>query len=288
MPRDPCDNARMGRALVVAALVAFGCGGKSPSPEQADGGDARGDARVDGDARTGQSWWRPSPGTTWQWQLSGAIDTSVDVAMYDVDLEAPEAVFRALRAAGRVIVCYVSVGTHEKARTDNRGVPPAAIGAQLEDWPDERWYDIRHPSVRALVEARFNRARARGCDGVEPDNVDAYANDSGFALSATDQLDFNRFVARAAHARGLSVGLKNDLAQVPELVDDFDWALDEECHAFGECDALLPFIAAGKAVFHVEYGDSGLAAQVCPAANRRNFDTLIKRVDLDAWRVACR
>ena len=32
-----------------------------------------------------------------------------------------------------------------------------------------------------------------GCDGVEPDNVDGYVNDTGFDLTAGDQLDFNRF-----------------------------------------------------------------------------------------------
>jgi hypothetical protein len=80
------------------------------------------------------------------------------------------------------------------------------------------------------------------CDGVEPDNVDGYANDNGLGLTAEDQLDFNRFLAREAHARELSVGLKNDLDQIDELVGDFDWLLNEECHANGECEALTPFV----------------------------------------------
>ena len=29
--------------------------------------------------------WAPDLATTWQWQLQGEIDTSVDVQMYDVD-----------------------------------------------------------------------------------------------------------------------------------------------------------------------------------------------------------
>jgi len=128
----------------------------------------------------------------------------------------------------------------------------------------------------------------RGCDGVEPDNVDAYANASGFPLTAADQLDFNRFLATEAHARGLSVGLKNDLGQVTALVADFDWALDEECFRYSECGTLQPFIDAGKAVFQVEYGDMALATTVCPQANALDFDTLIKNLDLDAWRIACR
>jgi hypothetical protein len=127
---------------------------------------------------------------------------------------------------------------------------------------------------------------------VEPDNVDGYANATGFPLSADDQLDFNRFLATAAHARNLSVGLKNDVEQVEALVDDFDWALNEECLGYDECDLLSPFIAADKAVFHVEYVDDpvdgpALADSVCPATLELGFSSLIKTWDLDAWRLPC-
>lgn len=41
--------------------------------------------------------WRPVPGTTWQWQLTGEIDTSVDAEMFDVDLfNTPEEVIQEL------------------------------------------------------------------------------------------------------------------------------------------------------------------------------------------------
>ena len=76
--------------------------------------------------------------------------------------------------------------------------------------------------------------------------MDAYANDSGFPLRAADQLRFNRFLARAAHARGLSIGLKNDLDQVKALEPAFDWALNEQCFQYEECERLRPFTAAGR------------------------------------------
>ncbi len=70
---------------------------------------------------------------------------------------------------------------------------------------------------------------------------------------------------RAPRGSGSSpVGLKNDLDQVAELVDWFDWALNEECHQFEECDLLEPFVAAGRAVFGVEY--QGHPAVYCPDA----------------------
>ncbi len=127
--------------------------------------------------------------------------------------------------------------------------------------------------------------REKGFDGVEPDNVDGDANRSWFALTAEDQLAYNRFLARAAHARGLSVGLKNDLGQVAQLEPDFDWALNESCYAYRECDLLAPFVRAGKAVFHVEYEIPG--SEFCADARARGFMSMRKTWHLDAWREAC-
>lgn len=232
--------------------------------------------------------WRPAPGTSWQWQLTGAIDTSVNVKMYDVDLfDVPDAVIAGLRAQGRIVICYFSAGSREDWRADAAMFPPATIGRPLDGWPGERWIDTRSEAVRAVMAARLDRAAARRCDGVEPDNVDGYTNNPGFPLDAASQLDFNRFLARQAHARGLSIGLKNDVDQVAELEPDFDWALNESCLQYDECDRLAPFIAAGKAVFHVEYGGEALAQTVCPRVRPLAFSTLIKKQNLDAWRVAC-
>ena len=188
---------------------------------------------------------------------------------------------------GLAVVAIYAI-TYAVMMTRAAQFPAAAIGDALDGWPGERWLDVRSAEVRALMEARLDVAVTRGCDGVEPDNVDGYANTTGFPLTAADQLDYDRFLATAAHARGLSVGLKNDLDQIDDLVGAFDWALDEECWAYDECDLLDPFVAAGKAVFQVEYGAAGLADTVCPQANAKDFDTLIKNLDLDDWRVACR
>jgi hypothetical protein len=70
-------------------------------------------------------------------------------------------------------------------------------------------------------------------------------------LQASDQLTFNTWIASEAHERRLSVGLKNDLDQVEELYPYFDWALNEQCFECNECNRLLPFVEAGKAVFGV-------------------------------------
>ena len=57
----------------------------------------------------------------------------------------------------------------------------------------------------------------KGCDAVEPDNVDAFLNRSGFEITADDQVVYLRWLADEAHARGLSIGLKNAVALVDQV-----------------------------------------------------------------------
>lgn len=233
--------------------------------------------------------WRPALGTSWQIQLSGLpVDQTVAAQMYVIDLFDNDAsVVAALHAQGRKVVCYLSAGSWEDWRPDAGQFPAAVLGNDLEGWPGEKWLDIRQLGVlRPLLEARLDLCKAKGFDGVDPDNVDGYSNDSGFPLSGQDQLAYNRFLANAAHARGLSIGLKNDLGQVNELVADFDWQLNEQCFQYDECDLVLPFVAAGKPVFNIEY--SLATSQFCTQANALNFNSLKKRLALDAYRVPCR
>ncbi len=278
---------------LLVLLVACGHPSSAPPGEQPPDGKADGDGSATGDAQLGDAAggqvWTPHPGTSWQWQLQGTIDTSFDVAMYDIDLfDPPQMTIDGLHAAGRKVICYFSAGSYEPGRPDSGDFPQSVIGNELDGWPGEHWLDTRSPAVRTIMKARLDHAVARNCDGVEPDNVDGYTNNPGFPLTAATQLDYNTFLATEAHARGLSVGLKNDLDQVGDLIGSFDWALNEQCFQYSECDALAAFVNADKAVFQVEYGSASLANTVCPEANAANFDTLIKMMDLGSWRVACR
>jgi hypothetical protein len=260
-------------------------GGATPIP---DAGTNPTDASTT-DANGAPAIWHPKPGTSWQWQLSGTLDTSLQVAMYDIDLfvNAPSTI-ASLKSRGIAVICYVDAGSWEPGRPDSDAFPSAVIGKTMDGWPDEKWLDVRATSVRDLIAKRFDVAAQKGCDGVEPDNVDGYTNTTGFPLTAADQLAFNRFLADAAHARGLSVALKNDLDQVADLVDRFDFAVNEQCFQYSECDLLTPFIKAGKAVFEVEYGTSSLVSSVCPKASALDFDTLIKNLDLGPQRISGR
>lgn len=232
--------------------------------------------------------WTPAPGTSWQIQLSGAINTAVDTDMIEIDLfDTPTSLIRELQERQVIVICYFSAGTLERWRADANRFDDAVIGLPNTDWPGEFWLDIRQlDKVMPIIIDRLELAVSKGCDGVDPDNVDGYINRTGYPLSAQDQLQYNRQLANEAHRRGLSVGLKNDVGQTAELEPWFDWTLNERCHELNECHHLQPFVRAGKAVFGIEYlGDPGT---VCLAMNALNFDWLMKKRELDDYRVACR
>jgi hypothetical protein len=231
--------------------------------------------------------WIPPQRSTWQWQLTGPVDSSVDAQMYDIDLFDTSAdLVGILHNQGRRAICYMSAGTYEDWRLDAADFPGPVLGNTLEDWPGERWLDIRQLGALApIIQRRLDLCQSKGFDGVEFDNVDGYTNSSGFALTASDQLTYNKWLAEQAHQRGLSVGLKNDLDQVVELVGDFDWALVEQCFEYKECDKVQPFVQSGKAVFEVEYNQN--PASFCAQAKAMGFSAVKKNLSLDAARTAC-
>ncbi|WP_432983371.1 endo alpha-1,4 polygalactosaminidase [Dactylosporangium sp. CA-233914] len=237
-----------------------------------------------GPASAATTRWRPAVGLSWQMQFTGKLDTSVNAQVYDIDgADSTKAQVAALHQAGRKVVCYVDAGSYENWRADAAKFPAAVRGKALDGWAGEQWLDVRAwDTLRPILAARFADCQAKGFDAVDPDNMDGYSNDTGFPLTAADQLTFNRRVADLAHSLGLAVGLKNDLDQVRALQPAFDFAVNESCVKYKECGLLAPFTANGKPVFHVEYS----AAQ-CPTPASLRFGNVRKKLSLDAFRAAC-
>lgn len=267
----------------------------APAPGAGNGaGNGSGGGSEPGPTPAPAAWYVPPATATWQWQLSGTVNTTYPVNVYDIDLfDSPTGLIANMQAGGRRVVCYFSAGSHEDWRPDAGAFRSADLGNVLGGWPGERWLDIRSADVRRLMAARLSLALQKGCDAVEPDNVDGYTQDTGFPLSGADQLAYNRFLATEAHARGLGIALKNDLDQVAALVDAFDFAVNEQCHQYNECDLLRPFTDAGKAVFNAEYNsvyvnDAARRAQLCADSIAAGLRTLILPVNLnDAFRLGC-
>jgi hypothetical protein len=246
------------------------------------------------------AWYKPEINTGWQIQLQerqgeDLVNVTYNVDVYDIDLfDTPPELFTSLKSSGKKIICYFSAGSYEEWRGDASQFNENDLGLALDDWPGERWFDIRSSNVRRIMQARLNLAKQKGCDGVDPDNVDGYTNDTGLPLTAEDQLEYNRFLADEAHSRGLAIGLKNDLDQIPLLVQWFDFSVNEQCHEFNECETLEPFISADKPVLNLEYNNKYInndqkQQELCNDALDRGFYTLILPLKLDdSFRISCR
>lgn len=227
--------------------------------------------------------WRPSSSASisWNWQLQGPISTASPPKVFDFDgFDNSATTVDALHAQGTIAICYIDVGTNEPDRPDSKLFPPADNGSPVEGFTTEHWLDIRDVAgLEPIVRERMQMCAAKHFDAVEPDDVDAYANSSGFPLTSAQQLTYNRMVAAEAHAAGLSVGLKNDLDQVAALEPSFEWALDEQCNEFSECGSLAPFTAAGKAVFNAEYKGSASTFCAADAAKHVNGGKFVVALD---------
>jgi hypothetical protein len=231
--------------------------------------------------------WRPAPGSAWQIQLSTPVDTSVEAPVYEIDGDQNDAsVVAALHAKGRKVICYIDAGAAERYRADFKELPVTVLGSTVSGWPDERWLDVRQiQALTPVMSRRMDMCRAKGFDAVDPDMLEAYAARSGFPITAQDQLNYNRWIAKLAHDRGLSVAMKGNVEQVAQLEPHFDFAVNEQCAEYDECDRYRPFLAAGKAVFQIEYDTP--SSEFCPEAKRLGIHAQRKHLALDVWRETC-
>ena len=132
---------------------------------------------------TANSTWKPAVNSTWQIVLSNPIDTSnpdcltPDVDIWDIDLFTnPESTISTLKSMGKRVICYWSAGSYESYRPDSGEFDQEDLGLELDGWPGERWLNLSSPNVRDIMKARMELSHEKGCDGVDPDNVDGFVS----------------------------------------------------------------------------------------------------------------
>lgn len=199
--------------------------------------------------------WQPAAGVKWQIQLVDAVeDTTIDADIWDIDLfDNTAETITTLQNKGHKVICYFSAGTYEDWRPDISKFDTADFGSNLDEWPGERWLNIKSSSVRAIMSSRLDMAKQKGCDGVDPDNIDAYGNENGLGLTEADSIDFLTFLASESHSRGMSIGLKNGGDIIGSVIDKMQWSVNEQCAEYDECETYAAFTEVNKPVFHIEY-----------------------------------
>lgn len=234
----------------------------------------------------------PGPdGLRWDIQLSEtdlAALPPVDVVEID-GAEATAVDVQALHERGIAAICYINAGAWEDWRSDADAYPATIIGEAYPGWEGERFVDVRQLNVLGpILGARLDDCAAKGFQAVDPDNVDTYLTETGFPLTERDQVAFNRWLAEAAHARGLAIGQKNVPELAADLVDVFDFAVTEDCLVDGWCDQMAPYTGAGKPVLMIEYTDRDLStADLCDLAAGSFGAVVVKHRNLDAWSAHC-
>lgn len=276
-------------AAGAAGASTAGIGGSSGTGGRAGAGGSSGSGGMGAagmdmmEPTPGGPWWKPVAGLSWQWQIGGGtIDPNLEVDVFDIDWEESADTVEMLHAAGKKVVCYVSVGSWEEWRPDADDFPAAVLGNDYPDWPGEKFVDIRAQALRDVMASRFDTCKAKGFDAVEPDNMDVFSSDSGFDLTSADGVDYAEWMATACHDRGLAIVQKN----APEITEDiaavYDGALTEDCYADGNwCADMQPYIDADKPVFACEY-DAGIFDDACSWGTSRNYSFILKNLDLDA------
>jgi endo-alpha-1,4-polygalactosaminidase (GH114 family) len=288
-------------ALALGLGIGLGLGLKDDDNNGNDNGnDNGGDGNNNNNGTDTGDLWQPAVGTPWQIVLKYALnDTSVDVPVYDIDLfDNPVSTINELHDLDRKVICYFSAGTYEDWREDASDFPKEDIGDNLDEWEGESWVNISSKAIRDIMITRLDLAQQKGCDGVDPDNVDGYDNENGLGLTEEDTIDYMRFLADEASDRGLSIGLKNAGAVISSVIGKMQWSVNEQCAQYDECDVYAAFVRANKPVFHIEYpkGDEVNNNVAVTGTERRdacNFDdssefsTLIKNMNLDNWYQDC-
>ncbi|OCK84858.1 glycoside hydrolase family 114 protein [Lepidopterella palustris CBS 459.81] len=254
---------------------------------------------------TNKPTWTPSVNSTWQIVLQDPLDLSTsattitpDVSIYDIDLFTnSKDTITTLHKLNKKVICYFSAGSYEPNRPDASNFTSADKGATLDGWPDEKWLDLNSTNVRNIMAARIQLAADKGCDAIDPDNIDGYQNNNGLNLTPADSISFLTFLSTAALTHNLSMGLKNAGDIVPTVLPLAQFSVNEQCVNYAECESFAPFITAGKPVFHIEYpsdapnlmrsdlnkycGTSG------DASGSLGFSTVLKKMSLDGWVEFC-
>ncbi|PMB72475.1 hypothetical protein BM221_002580 [Beauveria bassiana] len=296
-------------ASIIGLSVGFGVGLTRPRGGSDDESSTSNKTGIELRNVSGRSLkWAPKVGETWQIVLQNTIrsdiDFNPDVSIWDFDVfDNDKETIDKLHDRGKKVVCYFSAGTWERGRTDADQFPEEDLGGTLPEWTDERWARISSSKVRNIMKSRIALAARKGCDAIDPDNVDGFQNDeNNLGLTPQDSIDYLGFLHDEASKYNMALGLKNAADIIDDVMHLVDFSVNEQCAADQEnpeCESFHKFIEAGKPVFHIEYPPEDdaqtypddLREEICArkgsGKGSDEFSTVFKRMNLDGWVQFC-
>ncbi len=229
-----------------------------------------------------RNWWQPKASDNLIWYITyqGNINTEIPADVFFLDGDVSQSVINTLKSRGKKVMCYISVGSLENWRSDFSAFPDDVIGNDYTGWPGEAWLDVSNIAALApLLRARLDQCQSKGFDGIDADNVNGYANNTGFEISKSHAIRFIKWLAVESHSRGLAFSLKNSEDLASEVVNEVDMLQTESCSVYSNCRAASVIVDANKPVWMLEYegvNDNWLSA--CNLANSLGFSAIYRDV----------
>lgn len=80
-----------------------------------------------------------------------------------------------------------------------------------------------------------------------PFTTQAYLEgDIGVSIDEGEQIEYNSWFAGVCHKNGMLVGMKNAVELVPLLHKQFDFAINESCFDYDECEVRQIFSSKNR------------------------------------------
>jgi len=206
-----------------------------------------------------------------------------DLVMLDGDLESEDTI-RGLVSDKLYTSCYLSAGTLEDWRADASKFSEDEQAKAYKGFDGEEvWLDIHNwESLKPEMEARLKTYASKGCMGVEFDNVDCYNNAcvSGVSVEQLlkDEVEYVSWLIDTTHSLGMAAALKNAQEVGKQLYSKVDYAVNEQCLQYSECDLYEKAVKDNKLVINVEYQGGSSA---CDKA--KSLGLLSKVQNGDSW-----
>jgi hypothetical protein len=203
---------------------------------------------------------RPPPANAQlDYQIGGSYPPASGVGIVDRD-------WRDAPAAGKYDVCYVNAFQTQPEdagwwRRNHDDLLLKRGGAYVvdEDW-GEILLDVstaaKRVAVARVLDSWMDSCKRAGYQAVEPDNLDSFTRSRGLLTSA-EAVAYAQLLVAHAHWAGLAIAQKNapELGALGRSAIGFDFAIAEECAAYGECGDYTSVY--GNQVYEVEYVDNG-------------------------------